>query len=308
MLTVTQKRRPVNGSVWPRRIVPWKTTRPAAFPRRIATYDGPSTALIARPGARRDGDGGLLLRGGRRRGRVRVVARGRPRADDEDRRDRDGGEDAEHDERLEAPAPALGRASRQPLGLRGDEARVVLVHVELAVEAEVVGVGAQEAADVRLGREQRELLVLERAQVLAADLRRLLGLRDLDPPAVARLAEAAPYLEHRGPVRSAAKLQETVEPQRDGAGEREVQARPGEDAAGADEARALAGHAPVDAEAGAAGGEDREEAEHERGRDGDLHRLDEADVGPAPGDRDAGRDRRDREDAEPDGETAAATA
>ena len=41
-----------------------------------------------------------------------------------------------------------------------------------------------------------EALVLERAQVLAADLRRLLGLGELDPAAHARLAEAVADLEH----------------------------------------------------------------------------------------------------------------
>ena len=69
------------------------------------------------------------------------------------------------------------RAARPLLEvLAGDEARVVLVDVELAVEAEVVGVGPQEALDVGLRGQLLELLVLERAQVLAPDLRRLLGL------------------------------------------------------------------------------------------------------------------------------------
>ena len=81
-------------------------------------------------------------------------------------------------------------------GRPGDEAGVELVDVQLAVEAEVVGVGAQEALDVGLRRQQLEALLLERAEVLAADLRRLLGLGELDPAAHARLAEAVADLEH----------------------------------------------------------------------------------------------------------------
>ena len=77
----------------------------------------------------------------------------------------------------------------------GAEARVELVDVELPVEAEVVRVGAQEALDVGLGREQLEALLLERTEVLDADLRRLLGLGELDPAARAGLAEAVADLE-----------------------------------------------------------------------------------------------------------------
>ena len=40
---------------------------------------------------------------------------------------------------------------------RPDEAGVVLVDVELPVEAEILGVGAQEALDVGLGRQHVEL-------------------------------------------------------------------------------------------------------------------------------------------------------
>ena len=63
-------------------------------------------------------------------------------------------------------SPSARRERR--LLLAGDVARVVLVDVELAVEARGVGVGAQEALDVGRGRAGRvELLVLERAQVAA---------------------------------------------------------------------------------------------------------------------------------------------
>ena len=70
--------------------------------------------------------------------------------------------------------------------LPDDEAGVVLVDVQLAVEAEVLGVGAEEALDVGLGREDVELLVLERAQVLGSDLRPLLELGEVESLAQAR--------------------------------------------------------------------------------------------------------------------------
>ena len=73
--------------------------------------------------------------------------------------DRDPGERDEHD--YAARSAALrwtGRARgaprrRRPPARRDDVARVVLVDVELAVEAEVLGVRPQEALDVRLRRE-----------------------------------------------------------------------------------------------------------------------------------------------------------
>ena len=90
-----------------------------------------------------------------------------------DRRQRE-----QHDVRL-APVARRARGRRHASGertrrvlLADDEARVVLVDVELAVEAQVLGVGAEEALDVRVRGQQLEALVLERAQVLAADLGR----------------------------------------------------------------------------------------------------------------------------------------
>ena len=64
--------------------------------------------------------------------------------------------------------------------LPDDEAGVVLVDVELAVEPEVLGVRAEEALDVGLRGQQVEALVLERAQVLAADLRAVLDLGEVE--------------------------------------------------------------------------------------------------------------------------------
>src|SRR5262249_15702286 len=74
-----------------------------------------------------------------------------PRADHDDRDQRDEGEHDEHHPGLEAPVPPLLVARRgPPRPLVGDEARVELVDVQLAVEAEVVRVRAHQALDVRL--------------------------------------------------------------------------------------------------------------------------------------------------------------
>ena len=114
-------------------------------------------------------------------------------------------DDPEHDEhrtgghRALAPsptgAPAAWRERRLLLDFSAHVAGVELVHVELPVEAEILGVGAQEALDVRLRREHFELLLLERAQVLAADLRGLLDLRKVECLAQSRLTEAVTDLE-----------------------------------------------------------------------------------------------------------------
>ena len=88
------------------------------------------------------------------------------------------------------------RRERGLLDFSAHVAGVELVHVELAVEAEVLGVGTQEALDVGLRREEVELLLLERAQVLAADLGRLLDLAESRVPGAVRLTEAVADLEH----------------------------------------------------------------------------------------------------------------
>ena len=107
--------------------------------------------------------------------------------------------------RLLRPRRRAARA-RLVLVVAADEARVVLVDVELAVEPEVLGVGAQESLDVGLRRQQLELLLLEGAQVLPADLRGELGLGEVDAPAQARLTEAVADLEH-GALRVARRVQ-----------------------------------------------------------------------------------------------------
>ena len=82
--------------------------------------------------------------------------------------------------------------------LADDEAGVVFVDVELAVEAEVLRIRAEEALDVGLRGEDVELLVLERAQVLGSNLGALLELGEVESLAQARLSQACSYLEHGG--------------------------------------------------------------------------------------------------------------
>ena len=87
----------------------------------------------------------------------------------------------------------LGRnASRAqgPLILTDDVARVVLVDVELAVHAERLRVGAQEALDVGVPGELLELLGFERAEILRAHLGSKLHLGEVEPLARASFAQA----------------------------------------------------------------------------------------------------------------------
>ncbi len=157
-----------------------------------------------------------------------------------------------HDARLDVPVAALRpgrRAARRArlVLLAGDEARVELVDVQLPVEPEVLGVGAQEALDVRLGREQCELLVLERAQVLPANLGRKLGLSQVDTPARAGLTKAVADLEH-GPRKGSrasryrcrallGPAEHAVDHQGERAGDARVEPRPGEQPGRADPRR-----------------------------------------------------------------------
>jgi hypothetical protein len=78
-----------------------------------------------------------------------------------------------------------------------DVARVVLIDIELAVEAQVLRVRAQEAFDVGLARKDVELLVLEGSEVLGPNLGRLLDLGKIEALAQARLTEAVADLEHQ---------------------------------------------------------------------------------------------------------------
>ena len=157
----------------------------------------------------RDEDGLVLLDVRLHRGReVRDARRRRasaavvPGGDDEGRDDGDA-DDGEHDHApFGAPVMVLPDANAsRPYGawlLVDPEPRRVLVHEELAVEAEVVRVRAEEALDVRLAWQDVEALGLERAQVLRADLRRALCVGDLDALVQARFPKAGTDLEHLG--------------------------------------------------------------------------------------------------------------
>ena len=155
--------------------------------------------------------------------------------------DRDRGERDEHDVRLDPPVPRCGRAAeRRARGSwsspAADEARVVLVDVELAVEAEILGVGAQEALDVGLRGQHVELLLLERAQVLPADLGRKLGLREVEARCACALHEGCCQSRTRPPKRSRDRApcrllrpaQGAVHGERERSREPDVEAGPGE--------------------------------------------------------------------------------
>ena len=96
---------------------------------------------------------------------------------------------------LSARRRHAARAQRRVV-LADREARVVLVDERLPVEPERLGVGAEEAAHVRRRRQDVEPLVLERAEVLRADLRPLLELGEVEVLAEAGLAEAGADVEH----------------------------------------------------------------------------------------------------------------
>ncbi len=109
--------------------------------------------------------------------------------------------DQSHDDGVGLGAAATGTASVAggDHGLLGErEAGVVLVDVELAVEAEPLRVRPQEALDVRVARQRVELLLLESAKVPRSNLRLRLELRELEALADARVAQAVADLEHAG--------------------------------------------------------------------------------------------------------------
>ena len=90
-----------------------------------------------------------------------------------------------------APAAGLDTTRAQwMLLLACDVAGVVLVDVELAVHPEGVGIGPQEALDVRVARKLLELLRFERAKVLRPHLRAELHLVEVEALARPGLAKA----------------------------------------------------------------------------------------------------------------------
>src|SRR5581483_5211548 len=255
------------------------------------------------------------------RGGLRSAPVGRlPGGDDDNREDGDRRERDEHDARLHAPVAAL-RTGRRPADTRlvvvgpADEARVELVDVQLAVQAEVLGVRAQETLDVGLRREELELLVLERAEVLAADLRRELRLREVEAPALASLPEAVADLEHApervaGPWRARLlrPAQRPVDGERDPGDHADVDARPREHAGRPDAAARVRVDAARRGEARAARDADGDEPEQDRGGDGGPQRLEERQVRDELRRGDAGRNGEDGERAEDRGGAREATA
>src|SRR4029453_2390015 len=97
-----------------------------------------------------------------------------------------------------ALAPA-GRRDRLQLAVAPAlVAPLVLPGEGLAAEPQRVGIGAQEALDVRRPREEVPLLVLEGAQILGTDLRLGFDLRDPEPGARARPPQGGADVRHRG--------------------------------------------------------------------------------------------------------------
>jgi hypothetical protein len=105
---------------------------------------------------------------------------------------------------------AVARPDRDPPRRADDdvlvadgEPRVVLVDERLSVQAERLGVRAEEPLDVRRRRKEVESLVLERSQVLRPDLRPLLELGEVELLARPGVAKAGTDVEHaRGSVRA----------------------------------------------------------------------------------------------------------
>ena len=161
-LTLSQKHLPLNGSVSPLLDRPLEER---ARPVGPAAVDGDVRRAADRldlQERRRTAAACFLARvpscvaGGALRCRRRTTSRRRRRRASRSRR---RASDEQDDARLE-PAGAPFRPHRRAARARvvvvaGDEARVELVDVQLAVEAEVLRVGAQEALDVRLRRELR---------------------------------------------------------------------------------------------------------------------------------------------------------
>src|SRR5207248_2839318 len=133
----------------------------------------------------------------------RVAAAEPPRDEDERSHTGDSGEREKDDARLDAPLlpgprPRSAATRAEELLSLDDVARVVLVDIELAVQSEVLRVVPQEPLHVRLRGEHVELLLLERTEVLAANLGRLLDLGEIQVLAQARFPQAVADLEHAG--------------------------------------------------------------------------------------------------------------
>ena len=203
------RRRPSNGFPWPRSSVPLYSSRPATEPDahlhpRVA-LDGAHDELQPTPTAAVRLLRRLPVRG--QAGHFLVLRPAEAPSGDHERGDDGDGE--ERDDRDagfagRAAIPALDRNATRAddrLVLADGEARVVLVDERLPVEAERVGVRAQEAPDVGGRREDVEALVLERPEVLRPDLRPLFEFREVELLAEAGLTKAGADVEHaRGSV------------------------------------------------------------------------------------------------------------
>ncbi len=167
-----------------------------------------------------------------------------PGRDHERRDEPDRDQSQQHEVRLPPVRPS-GPSRRHPsrrahgaILLADHEAGVVLVDVQLPVEPQILGVGAEEALDVGVRGQQLEALVLERPEVLAADLGAVLGVRELDVAAETCLAEAVADLEHSphgsGPVRGRLvrdEREQGVHADRPGRGQREDESEQSQEAA-----------------------------------------------------------------------------
>src|SRR5581483_8492644 len=90
------------------------------------------------------------------------------------------------------------------------EAAVVLLDVQVPVEAEVVGVRAQEPLHVGVARQELPAFLLERLEVAIADADRLLNVGRRKLSLQAGLAQAPPDLEHAAFSRTPAGRASTV--------------------------------------------------------------------------------------------------
>jgi len=138
---------------------------------------------------------GNLGRGGRLRPRRRTTAVVPREEGDED----DGCSTAEQSrgppvEARQRETRLRGRRGRGPLRL---DPRVQLGDVDIAIEAEELGVGAEEGSRVHLGRQLAEPLTLEGCEELDADPGRFRRIAQLEPLARPRLSKRAAELEHR---------------------------------------------------------------------------------------------------------------
>jgi hypothetical protein len=108
--------------------------------------------------------------------------------------------DWESDEEPVSPPPGAHDANRRrrPRLLLGSKAGVVLVDEPLGVEAEVAGVGPEEASHIGRRGQVIESLVLECVEKLRPDPGFTLDLRQLQTLTLTRLTQAAADLEHCG--------------------------------------------------------------------------------------------------------------